>query len=66
MKENKEVAACKVKIASSVRTAVVRDRQESERVCKVLMLKQRRDDINRCNDITQERALNILTKMINK
>ena len=53
MKENNEAASCKVKIASAVRTAVVRDRQESERVCTTLVLKQRRDDINRCNEITQ-------------
>ena len=53
IKENEEVAGCRVKTAAAVRTAVVRDRLESERVCRILLQEKRRADINHCNEITQ-------------
>ena len=42
-----------MRITSAARTAVVRDRQESERVCRMLLQEQRRLEEARCREHSQ-------------
>ena len=42
-----------MRITSAARTAVVRDRQESERVCRMLLQEQKRLEEARCREHSQ-------------
>ena len=46
-------AECRVRTASAVRTAVVRDRQESDQVCRMLLQELRRHEVARCREHSQ-------------
>ena len=46
-------AECRVRTASAVRTAVVRDRQESEQVCRMLLQELSRHELARCREHSQ-------------
>ena len=46
-------AECRVRTASAVRTAVVRDRAESEMMCRALLGELRRHEVARCRDHSQ-------------
>ena len=51
--ENEVDAECRVRTASAVRTAVVRDRQESEQVCRMMLQELSRHEVARCREHSQ-------------